>query len=697
MKWDVQIETNDQQAYSTTSTLITNGESMQPFAYCLPRYAKLDGNYINAPDTMPVGQSGYISNSLSDEFGVFHLIPKITVRYDRLKTSNGLYLMFHMLSGDYAKHLKIQWFKDDTLIKEQEFFPDRADYFCQAKVKLFNSLEISFLETSKPYRYLWLSSIQNQRMSDAGGLKIVYDDIALGAREDSTATSNNKRPFVQMENLKAAIEYPNYGMCLPRYSKLDGQYVNTPETLQNMGYVSNSISDSSGVFQTVPSIVFSFGHNYSSVGITLRFNDYSGDYCRKVRIRWYTDNHLLKEEIYNPTSVEYFCYGIVDFYNRVEISFLETSKPYRNAFLTEITWGLIRVFRDDEIKDIDCLMEIDKTSKEISVNTMNFTIRDKLEYDFEFQKKQKQTLYFDEGILGIFYLKDGKQLSENRYSMEAHDAVGLLDGATFMGGIYNHIKAKELLSAIMENERIPFFIDDAYKDTAVSGYLPICSKRTALQQLAFAIGAVVDTSYDRNLYVNPIRTEEARKIPDKDLFTKLSFSHSDVITGVRLTAHEYIQGEEEIELFKGFLQGSIKVEFSEPAHSLAIQNGAITRYGDNYAYISGDGQEVTLTGKKYIHNTFLITKENEKVTHNKNLAEIKEATLVSKDNAAEVLERMYADCMNNESISCRILVGDYELGDFVELNTFKGLQKGVITSLNMKFSRNEITAEVEIK
>lgn len=697
MRWDVQIESNDQQPYSTTSTLTTSGAGMQPFAYCLPRYARLDGQYINAPDIMPVEQNGYISGSLSDGSGTFHLIPKITVKYDRLKTSNGVKLIFHMLSGDYAKRLKIRWFKDDTLIKEQEFFPDGADYFCQAKVKLFNSFEISFLETNKPHRYLWLSYIQNQRMSDAGGLKIVYDDIALGAREDSIAASNDKRPFVQMENFKSAVEYPDYGMCLPRYAKLDGQYVNAPDTLQNMGYVSNSVSDALGVFAAAPVIVFSFGHNYSSVGITLRFNDYSGDYCKKVRIRWYSDSTLLKEETYHPTDMEYFCYGVVDFYNRVEISFLETSKPYRNAFLTEITWGLIRVFKDDEIKDIDCLMEIDKTSKEISINTMNFMVRDKLGYDFEFQKKQRQTLYFDEGILGIFYLKDGKQLSENRYSMEAHDAVGLLDGAAFMGGIYNHIKVKELLSSIMGGERIPFFMDDAYKDTTVSGYLPICSKRAALQQLAFAIGAVVDTSYDRNLYINPIRTEESHRITDEDLFTKLSFAHSDVITGVRLTAHEYLPGTEQVELFKGTLQGSIKVEFSEPAHSLTVQNGAIVSYGDNYAYISGWGQEVILTGKKYVHNTFLITKENEKVTHNKNLAEIKDATLVTKDNASQVLERIYVDCMNNESISCRILVGDHELGDFVELNTFKGIRKGILTSLNMGFSRNEITAEATIK
>ena len=37
------------------------------------------------------------------------------------------------------------------------------------------------------------------------------------------------------------------------------------------------------------------------------------------------------------------------------------------------------------------------------------------------------------------------------------------------------------------------FLDDAYKETRISGYLPVTSKRSALQQLAFAIGALVDT------------------------------------------------------------------------------------------------------------------------------------------------------------------------------------------------------------
>ena len=697
MRWDIQTETNNQQAYSTLDTLFGAENSMQGFAYCLPRYSKLNGDYVNAPDSIPYGLGGYISGSLSDVNGDFADIPTITVKYDRLKTSNGIQLRFNLLSGDYAKKIKISWFKDSVLVKAVEYNPTSFDYFCAVKVKLFDTVKIEFLQTSKPYRYVWLSAIRNQRMSNAGGLKIVYDDIALGAKEDSSISSSDKKDFVILDNLKEVVEYPNYAMCLPRYSKLDGTYVNTPNTFERMGYISRSISDSSGIFANPPTLEFGFTKNFSSVGISLAFNDYSEDYCSKVNIKWYSDNTLLKEKEYTPDSYRYFCYGVVDFYNRVVIAFLETSKPFRNVFLTEITWGLIRVFKDDEIESIDCLVEIDGTSKEISVNTMEYSVRDKMGYDFEFQKKQKQTLYFDEAILGIFYLKDGKQLSNAVYSMETHDAIGILDGTKFMGGVYDQVKAKQILESIMQDEGIPHFIDTALENKLVSGYLPICSKRAALQQLAFAIGAVVDTSYDRNLYLYPMRTTDITQIRQEELFTKLSFSHSDVITGIKLAVHEYLKGDETMELYKGYLVGSTKIEFSEPMHALAIQGGTITEQGNNYARISGTGVQVVLSGKKYIHNTFNINKDNDRVTHNRNIAEVKKATLVTKENMQEVLERIYNDCIKNESISCRLVVDNHELGDLVELDTFKGKRQGIITKLDFKFSRNEITAEAVIR
>ena len=212
MRWDIQTETNNQQAYSTLDTLFSTENSMQGFAYCLPRYSKLNGDYTNAPDNMPYGLGGYISGSLSDRDCNFADIPTITVKYDRLKTSNGIQLKFNLLSGDYAKKVKISWFKDGITVKTAEYNLTSFEYFCAAKVKLFDTVKIEFLQTSKPYRYIWLSAIRNQRMSNAGGLKIVYDDIALGAKEDSSIQSMDKKDFVVLENLKEVVEYPNYTM-----------------------------------------------------------------------------------------------------------------------------------------------------------------------------------------------------------------------------------------------------------------------------------------------------------------------------------------------------------------------------------------------------------------------------------------------------------------------------------------------------
>lgn len=698
MKWDIRVETNGQQPYSSADNLTGIEQDMQPYAYCLPRYAKLDGVYANVPDAIPGGQNGYISTALSGQNGMFANPPVIMVAFDRLKTSNGVSMVFNRVSGDHARRLKITWYKDAELVQEQEFNPDGTEYFCRAKVPLFNRMVITFLETSEPYRYLWLAVLKNQRMTDAGGLKIVYDDIALGAAEDNTATADDKDYYVDLLDLRAGVEYPDYAMCLPRYARMDGNYSNAPDNLEDMGYVSDSISDADGAFEVPPVLMFAFGQNYSSVGITLTFNDHAGDYCSKVNIKWYLDEELLADQDYNPDGHSYFCYGIVDYYNRVVITFLETDKPYRNVFLTGITWGLIRVFRDDEIEDINCLMELNPISEEVSINTMDYTIRSKSEYAFEFQKRQKQTLYFDEAILGIFYLKDGKQLGEKRYSVETQDAVGILDNNQFMGGVYDDVLVEDILNDIMAGEGIAYFLDDAYAGTTVSGYLPICTKRSALQQLAFAVGALVDTSYDRQLYIYPQQTEVTGEFTARDIFLGLTVEHSDIITGVRLYVHGYDQGVEPAQLYKGVLDGATKIEFSEPYHSLSITGGTLGEHGANYAHITGTGEEVVLTGLKYNHGMVSLLKENPKITQNRNVAEVKEATLVTAGNAQAVLDRVYDRYSNNASVSFRASINDQELGNRVNVATgFRGTMTGSITKLDFKFSRRKITAEVTVE
>lgn len=697
--WDIAIQTNGEQSYSNSKDLSAGSGVSPSFAYCLPDYAIFDGTFKNAPDIIPANNYGYISTYLSDENGAFldGNTPIITVTYDRYKTSNGIMLAFNQLSGDYCTEVEITWLKGEEEIYSETFYPDNVEYFCKASVSLFDKIVIVLKKTSRPIRYAWITTLQNQRLTNAGGLKIVYDDIALGAKENSTAESADKEPYVDLENLKETIDFPEYALCYQDYSLLDGDYSNVPNNTVDMGYVSHSISDGDGVFSSPPQITFSLADgNYSSVGITLTFNEYSEDYCSRLKIEWYRDAQKLSEKEFTPSDISYFCYNVVELYNKLVITFLETSRPYRPVFLTAIDYGLQRIFQDDEAYNVDCIMEVDEISSELPSNVLNFAVKTDSEYVFDFQKKQSVRLYFDEFLMGQFYLSDGKRKSKWDYEVQTQDAIGLLDGSQFYGGIYVNAPVNSMLQAVFEGEGIEYFLDDAYSNTVLSGYIPICTKRDALQQIAFTIGAVVNTAYNQVVQIYPKQEEVTADFPLSTTYTGLTVEHNDIVTGVRVYAHQYTKINEEVEIFKGALQGESIIEFSEPYHSLGIVGGSITKSGSNYAYIKPTLDEVTLTGKKYSHNTFTVLKEDAMITSYKNIAEVKDATLVNESNVNDVAERLFDYYRNNEYVTTKAIIDEQEVGQKVTIDTgYDGEKTGTIRKMDFAFTR-EINAEVTI-
>ena len=105
--------------------------------------------------------------------------------------------------------------------------------------------------------------------------------------------------------------------------------------------------------------------------------------------------------------------------------------------------------------------------------------------------------------------------------------------------------------------------------------------------------------------------------------------HSDIVTGIRLTVHAYQKSDEAQELYNDTLNGTAEVIFSEPYHGLEITGGTIGQFGDNYAYITGTGGNVILTGKKYNHLTTSILKENPDIVFNKNIREVTDRPLLT--------------------------------------------------------------------
>lgn len=734
MKWDVSISANGEEYYSSTSELTNQENPIPGYAYLLPGYALLNGSYKNTPDRIPEGQSGYTSSQISDENGDFADPPILRIHFDRLKTSRGITLNFNDISGDYADKVNIKWYKSGALVENMDFSPASSVYFCEASVKLHNEVEITFLHTSRPYRHIWISKITNYRLVDAGGLKIVYGDIALGAKENAEYSVNDGE---RLGDLKKKYSFPDVALSYPGYSLLNEDYKNY-DVFPEVGYISRLVSDKNGDFPhgTIrptaglvphpglypsseydpPTLTATFSDKYSSQGISLVFNDHSGDYCSQLTITWYRDGETLSSETFRPDGYEYFCYHPEEYYNRIMITFEKTSRPFRPVFLSNIQYGLGRTFLDDEAKNVDCFIEMSPISEELSINTLSFTIRSKSNIAFNFQRRQQMKLYFDENIIGIFYLKSGKRVSKTDYEVNTEDAVGLLDTTDFMGGIYNNEPVKNVIAAIFEGQGIDYFLDQGLENLTLSGYLPVCRRRDALAQVAFAIGASVNTAYDLNLYIYPRNTGIIKPHmglhPGKGLvpgmrvtkqnFTKsntlsgLTIDHSDITTGAKVYAHTYVKSSESEELYKDTLNGTAQITFSEAHYDLAITGGTISSSGDNWAIITGTGGEVVLTGKKYTHMTTLYEKANPNISQNENLVEVKDATLVNPQNVNEVLNRVYDYYSSNESVSCRVLLNEEELGDIVSVDTdFDGTRIGAIKKMDFTFTR-EMTAEVEI-
>lgn len=706
MKWEVTINASDKQPWVNLDDLKDEyGHDILGYATALPKYSKLNGDYYNMPDTLPSNELGYWSSEVSNENGEFAEPIEIDFKFARPKTSKGVRFVFNQLSGDYCSELHIDWYRNGEKVTEDDYYPNAVTYTCQAEISSWDEIRVFFKKTSKPYRYLFISMFDNYALSDTEGLKIIYNDIAVGSKGLVTPSSTNKVTYCDLDLLKdESTIMPSIGLLLPRYSKLDGNYENTSDiNTEGIAYMSSSISDQNGDFATpYPSLVFDFSEKISSVGITLVANNHSGDYCSHVKVHWYADDEELAIKEFYPNDVSFFCYNRVDYYDQIVVEFLETSKPYRNAFVTSVLFGVNRIYYEEDIVDCNCYMEISPISDELSINTLDFSIRKEDDFVFDFQKRQLVQLYFDQQIYGNFYLKSGKKTNITTHSISCEDVISILDTNSFPGGLYNGIKASELIAQILSNEELEYYVDDELVNKLVYGYIPYGSKREALAMICFAIGGIVDTSFDERLFVYPLHTEKERDISTSSIYYSpaLSIDNDDVVTGVNLTVHKYVAlstDDSKQELFNDVLNGESFLTFSEPYHDYSITGGTITVSGVNYCKITGTGGTVVLSGYSYSHEEQIVTMENANITRNKKYVDVTDVTTITTENASEVLSRLYNYYTNSESVSSTILMGRNEIGSVVEIDTeFDGKRKGIIQSADLSFT-SEVKGAVVIK
>lgn len=537
----------------------------------------------------------------------------------------------------------------------------------------------------------------------------LYD---VTARGDSTPSCTTAKPFCNLGRdllLESVPSQNKYGTLESEQWLMDGSFSFFPEVPEQYfwGLWSATQSDKSGVFADPPVLDITFTQDHSSSGLTLHFYSPTEDWASRVKIQWFgQDGGLISTALFYPNSVDYYCAKKVENYRRIRIYFLETNRPGRYLKLAGIDYGVYLHFSGHEIVEAHVLEECDPISSEISINTLNvslynkegrFSILNPEGYFDVLQHKQKFTIWEDvkqdarstssvSYCMGTFYLSDWSNSSDTLADFSAVDAIGLLDGSPFDGGIYD-TTAAELAEAILAG--YSYTLDESLAAERVQGYIAAGTRREALQQLAFAIGAVVDCSRGELIRIAPAPSKASGMITyDRKLQDGSKVTLNPLITAVAVTAHRYLPGESTEELYRDTLDpGTYRVTFNAPAvvGSLTVTGAELAESGVNLCTLTvAESGEVCVTGRKYADSTVVLKRTAANLPPNvqDNELTVTDATLVDPSRAEAVAVRVLDHYAQRYEQNFSMVAGDEKLADRLIIQSFGGeMVRGMLTKL----------------
>jgi hypothetical protein len=558
--------------------------------------------------------------------------------------------------------------------------------------------------------------------------QIIFGFFDVTAKKDSQLIVKDKQEFVDLNDLKQDdIAEVKYGTCENNQFALDGTFELMPENLDNMCLWSNSMSNEIGTFEKPPILEINFTEPHSSLGLTLLFSK-AGDFCNHLNLTYYDkDNKLINDTDFYPDNYEYVCNNVVENYQKIVIIFYSTNNPYRYLKLYNIKYGADKIFEGENLMSANILEEMDLLSSEVSINTLDFTVYSE---DDEFniinptgfysllQKRQafkvKEFLLKQnkEVNMGTFYLDSWENKDNKIMQFKAVDLIGIIDKTDFYGGMYVNERFENIVKEIMTSAKVDesnFEIQEDLKKIQLTGYIPVCSHRKALQQIVFSIGALIDCSRSNKIRIYTITDEEDNNtIEQTNIFqgTK-KVKQNEIVTEVAITSHNYVKNSESEEVYKGTLSiGDNRVLFDKPVSDISCTGGTIKKYNCNYAIINCTTEtEVIITGHKYIDNTQEISVELENIndSNKSNTLKIESAYFINKSNARIIAKKVLDYYQNTYTTGFDFILQEEKLTEDVaiESDDFRRQLVGHIKKLDIDLTGGflasaEINARVRL-
>lgn len=373
-------------------------------------------------------------------------------------------------------------------------------------------------------------------------VKLIYSDIAKGAAEDAAVTTTTGTAESSPEVLPFGADTGAVATCELNSWGLSHEF--KPKGTQPFAFWSEEISGADCTFSGTPLILIEFDKQYTASGLTLRFSPGANDYCSQITVVWYQNGVEKDKGTFYPSAPLFAVENGVEGFDTIAIVFEKTHQPFRRVKVEYIGIGIVREITGRDLTDAKFIHEIDYVSSTVPMNVLDAAFNFNTNAELMFQKKQPVKAYNDSDLIGVYYIDEGERISSRGYKISCHDAIGILDLDKYGGGLWLEETPIETLVADVLGGLFEYEIDTSLQGKTLKGYIPDgITRREALQHIAFAAGAVIDTSGTEGIRIFAPETGEGEIIPPKETYQGGKITTSDIVTQVRLTTYEIYKGE----------------------------------------------------------------------------------------------------------------------------------------------------------
>lgn len=213
-------------------------------------------------------------------------------------------------------------------------------------------------------------------------VKVTFDISDVTAKDDVTNITTTAQAVISDKNQlinKNREQSYNLATWEPDRFKLDGSFTFPDDNLANnreMGFVSDNLCGSEGVFADYPTLTFEFANPHSSIGLTVTFDVRNEEYATEFNLSVFdgADNLIKFIDVVDNDQVQYNTITMLDNYQKVVVTIKKWSKGERRARVAEVDFGVVKVYSSNNLIKCSLIEELDLTGSQLPSAEFKFTV-----------------------------------------------------------------------------------------------------------------------------------------------------------------------------------------------------------------------------------------------------------------------------------------------------------------------------------